>query len=77
VLSDATRRREYDALYTSRTRADRTDDPGSSGSFFSQFSGMFGGAGAAPAAADPDARPDAEGVFADVFEEVNLFVIHR
>ncbi|KAJ6504365.1 DnaJ domain-containing protein [Mycena vulgaris] len=69
VLSDVTRRREYDALYTSRTRADRTEDPGSSSSFFTQFSSMFGGAGAAPA---PNAgeRPDAEGVFADVFEEL-------
>jgi len=53
VLSDTTRRREYDALYTSRTGRERTDDPGSSNSFFTQFSGMFGGgagAGAAPAA---------------------------
>ncbi|KAJ7161323.1 DnaJ domain-containing protein [Mycena crocata] len=70
VLSDNTRKREYDSLYTSRKR-DRTDDPGASNSFFNQFSGMFGGpnAGAAPA---PDAgqRPDAEGVFADVFEEL-------
>ncbi|KAJ7492371.1 DnaJ domain-containing protein [Mycena latifolia] len=68
VLSDATRRREYDALYTSRTKADRTDDPGSSNSF-SQFSGMFGGSGAAPAA-DTGERPDANGVFADTFEEL-------
>ncbi|KAJ7878641.1 DnaJ domain-containing protein [Mycena leptocephala] len=71
VLSDTTRRREYDALYTSRTGRERTDDPGSSNSFFTQFSSMFGGgagAGAAPAAEGD--RPDAEGVFADVFEEL-------
>lgn len=69
VLSDPTRRREYDALHTSR-KADRTDDPGSSNTFFNQFAGMFGargGAGAAPAEAE---RPDADGVFADAFEEV-------
>ncbi|KAJ6575377.1 DnaJ domain-containing protein [Mycena capillaripes] len=72
VLSDPTRRREYDALYTSRTRGDRTEDPASSTNFFSQFSNMFGGSGRTGAtAAEPDAeRPDAEGVFADVFEEL-------
>jgi len=68
VLSDPTRRKEYDALYTTRSRADRTEDPDSSSSFFSQFSGMFGGAGAAPTPGA--AQPDAEGVFADVFEEL-------
>ncbi|KAJ7675360.1 DnaJ domain-containing protein [Mycena rosella] len=70
VLSDATRRREYDALYTTRSGADRTADPGSSNSFFTQFSSMFGGSGGAAPAADAGARPDAEGVFADVFEEL-------
>ncbi|KAJ7103276.1 DnaJ domain-containing protein [Mycena belliarum] len=73
VLSDPARRKEYDALYTTRTRTERTDDPASSNSFFSQFSNMFGGgsAGAAPAAgAGAGERPDAEGVFADVFEEL-------
>ncbi|KAJ7361483.1 DnaJ domain-containing protein [Mycena albidolilacea] len=69
VLSDPTRRQEYDALHTSH-KADRTDDPGSSNTFFNQFAGMFGargGAGAAPAEAE---RPDADGVFADAFEEL-------
>lgn len=72
VLSDPTRRREYDALYTTRSRADRTEEPGSSNSFFTQFAGMFGGADKAGAAPTPGAgqQPDAEGVFADVFEEV-------
>ncbi|KAJ7246266.1 DnaJ domain-containing protein [Mycena haematopus] len=70
VLSDPSRRREYDALYTSR-RSDRTDDPGSSNTFFNQFSGMFGGSGRAGAAPAADAqRPDADGVFADAFEEL-------
>ncbi|RDB28178.1 putative J domain-containing protein C63.13 [Hypsizygus marmoreus] len=73
VLSDPTRRKEYDTLYASHT-SDRTNDPSSSSSFFSQFAGMFGGAGArtgnggAPPA--PGQRPDPEGVFADVFEEL-------
>ncbi|KAJ7109959.1 DnaJ domain-containing protein [Mycena epipterygia] len=76
VLSDTTRRREYDALYTTRTHADRTEDPGASNTFFSQFSGMFGGggggsrAGAAGAAPEAGQQPNAEGVFADVFEEL-------
>ena len=73
VLSDPTRRKEYDNLYSTRTRRDRTADPDASSSFFSQFAGMFGGAqagnGATPA---PGARPDAEDVFADVFDEVSL-----
>ncbi|KAF8898598.1 DnaJ-domain-containing protein [Infundibulicybe gibba] len=70
VLSDVQRRKEYDALYS--TRADRTDDPSSSSGFFSQFSNMFTGAGAGTSHAPPapGARPDAEGVFADVFEEL-------
>ncbi|KAJ6503277.1 DnaJ domain-containing protein [Mycena vitilis] len=68
VLSDPTRRREYDALYSTRTREDRTEDPGSSNAFFSQFSNMFGGGSAR--AAPEEARPDADGVFADVFEEL-------
>jgi hypothetical protein len=68
VLSDPTRRREYDTLYESRSYNDRTDNPNSSTSFFAQFANMFtgGSSGAAPAAQ----RPDAEGVFADVFEEL-------
>ncbi|KAJ7631202.1 hypothetical protein FB45DRAFT_979295 [Roridomyces roridus] len=68
VLSDPTRRKEYDALYSTRSRADRTEAPGSSSSFFNQFSGMFGGpkANTTPGGA----QPDAEGVFADVFEEL-------
>ncbi|KAJ7293078.1 DnaJ domain-containing protein [Mycena rebaudengoi] len=71
VLSDPTRRREYDALHNTRARADRTEDPGSSNTFFSQFSNMFGGAGGAGTGAAPAGeRPNAEGVFADVFEEL-------
>lgn len=53
-------------------RSERTDAPGSSHNFFTQFSGMFG---ATPNAADsqPDnAQPDPHGVFADVFDEVCL-----
>jgi curved DNA-binding protein CbpA len=66
VLSDPKRRKEYDALYASQSSSNRTNDPTSSSSFFSQFTGMFGGSGATTG----QGRPDAEGVFADVFEEV-------
>lgn len=74
VLSDPTRRREYDTLYSTRARSERSEEPGSSNAFFSQFAGMFGGgAGKAPgtaAGASAGERPDADGVFADVFEEL-------
>ena len=68
VLSDASRRREYDALYSSRSFDEKTEDPSSSNNFFAQFVNMFGG-GSERAAPQPE-RPDAEGTFADVFEEV-------
>ncbi|KAF9569704.1 DnaJ-domain-containing protein [Agrocybe pediades] len=64
VLSDPKRRQEYDNLY--RTRADRSTDPGSSSNFFSQFAGMFGGG----SSQSRPSQPNAEGVFADVFEEL-------
>jgi len=73
VLSDSTRRREYDALYSTRNKREKTNEPDASANFFSSFASMFGGGGATGAntqgapAAD---RPDAEGVFADVFEEL-------
>lgn len=63
VLSDPKRRSEYDNLY--KTRADRTTDPGSSSGF---FSGMFGGGSANQSR---PSQPNAEGVFADAFEEVS------
>ncbi|KAF8215943.1 DnaJ domain-containing protein [Mycena galopus ATCC 62051] len=69
VLSDPTRRKEYDVLYASR-KTDRTEDPGSSGSFFSQFSGLFGAATGRAGATPAEERPDADGVFADAFEEL-------
>ncbi|KAG6846013.1 hypothetical protein H0H87_011061 [Tephrocybe sp. NHM501043] len=65
VLSDPTRRREYDTLYASRPSNDRTSDPSASSSFFERFSGIF--TGSAPQAAP---QPNAEHVFADVFEEL-------
>ncbi|CAK5280317.1 unnamed protein product, partial [Mycena citricolor] len=74
VLSDPTRRKEYDTLYTSRAGASRSDDPDVSGNFFEQFSNMFGAAAGQQqrgnAAPQPEGRPDAEYVFADVFEEL-------
>lgn len=63
VLSDPKRRSEYDNIY--KTRADRTTDPGSSSGF---FSGMFGGGNANQSR---NTQPNAEGVFADAFEEVS------
>ncbi|KAJ7597170.1 DnaJ domain-containing protein [Mycena floridula] len=68
VLSDSVRRREYDALYATRSRKERTEDPGSSSSFFSQFTGMFTGGNANAGAGNN--RPDADNVFADVFDEL-------
>jgi DnaJ-class molecular chaperone len=78
VLSDKTRRREYDALYASRSTSDRSNDPTSSTNFFANFASMFAsaaggsaGTGAGAARADGE-QPDAEGVFADVFDDVSL-----
>jgi hypothetical protein len=79
VLSDKTRRREYDALYASRSKSDRTSDPTSSSNFFADFAYMFasaaGGAagGTAPSGTGVPAegdQPNAEGVFADVFDDL-------
>ncbi|KAI0639268.1 DnaJ domain-containing protein, partial [Trametes polyzona] len=76
VLSDPARRKEYDILYTTRGPQERTDQPGASANFFSSFANIFGqsgggGAGTQPApGATPADRPDAEHVFADVFEEL-------
>ncbi|KAF5374782.1 hypothetical protein D9758_000143 [Tetrapyrgos nigripes] len=72
VLSDPERRKEYDILYTSNKRS---TDPSSSSNFFSQFSNLFGGGGAAGTGAgfaqsNSNGQPDAENVFADVFEEL-------
>lgn len=81
VLSDPGRRAEYDSLFRSRPASEFTDDNASafeqeqaSGSFFQNFSTFFqnatgagtsdGGAGTA------HPRPDANGVFGDVFEEM-------
>ncbi|KIP12575.1 hypothetical protein PHLGIDRAFT_27358 [Phlebiopsis gigantea 11061_1 CR5-6] len=69
VLSDPTRRKEYDILYDSRPKQGKTTDADASSSFFSQFAGMFGGA-AAGAGATPEGRPDADNLFADAFEEL-------
>lgn len=68
MLSDVSRRREYDTLYSSRSFDEKTADPSSSNNFFAQFANIFGG-GSERAAPQPE-RPDAEGTFADVFEEV-------
>ncbi|KAI0348661.1 DnaJ-domain-containing protein [Trametopsis cervina] len=69
VLSDPTRRREYDSLYSTRSRREKEAEPNSSSSanFFSQFANMFGGAAAG---ATPPERPDADNLFGDVFEEL-------
>lgn len=73
VLSDGARRKEYDILYTTRGPSERTEQPNASANFFSTFANMFGAGGAGAqtnAGPTPGDRPDAEHVFADVFEEV-------
>ncbi|KAH8100614.1 DnaJ domain-containing protein [Cristinia sonorae] len=80
VLSDSTRRKEYDALYSTRKQKERTQSADASANFFSTFANMFGAGGAKPAegAGAPAAdRPDADGVFADVFEELLRPEVHR
>ncbi|KAI0094627.1 DnaJ domain-containing protein [Irpex rosettiformis] len=67
VLSDTTRRREYDSLYSTRNRRETEPDVSSSANFFAQFANMFGGS---TAGATPPGRPDADNVFGDVFEEL-------
>lgn len=78
VLRDPTRRKEYDGLRGTRSRSERSTDPTSSANFFANFADFFSGASAASGSggAGTDARgraqrPDAEGVFGDVFEEVS------
>ncbi|KAH9944500.1 DnaJ domain-containing protein [Epithele typhae] len=73
VLSDGSRRKEYDSLYSTRRPRDRTAQPDASANFFSAFANMFGSKteGAAnPTGATAGDRPDADHVFASVFEEV-------
>ncbi|KZS92930.1 DnaJ-domain-containing protein [Sistotremastrum niveocremeum HHB9708] len=80
VLSDPERRREYDALHAKKSFNERTDDPRSSANFFEQFAGFFGtGAGAQAGNTQPEGfrRPDAEGVFGNVFEELLRPEVHR
>ena len=76
VLSDTTRRKEYDMLYSSRRPQERTTEPNASSNFFTAFTNMFGSQGASGAQSATGAtasdRPDAEHVFADVFEEVRV-----
>ncbi|KAG8927864.1 hypothetical protein FRC03_008391 [Tulasnella sp. 419] len=84
VLSDPTRRREYDILLSSRSSSTRSSDPSASANFFAEFAKFFSGAAAGGASSSgtenkekaqagpgvaPE-RPDAEFVFADVFEEL-------
>ncbi|KAJ8590231.1 DnaJ-domain-containing protein [Rhizopogon salebrosus TDB-379] len=66
VLSDPVRRREYDTMYSSKGPKDRTNDPKASSNFFAHFASMFGGGAGQP----QEPRPDAENVFADVFDEL-------
>ena len=58
---------EYDSLY--KSKREHTDDPSASANFFTNFANMFGGKGPGPAPENAE-RPDADGVFADVFDEV-------
>ncbi|KAF9015298.1 DnaJ domain-containing protein [Cyathus striatus] len=67
VLSDSKRRREYDLLYSART--DRSSEPKASSGFYTQFANMFSSASGSTAG-NASERPDADGMFADVFEEL-------
>ncbi|KAI9572836.1 DnaJ domain-containing protein [Boletus coccyginus] len=73
VLSDPVRRREYDTLYSSKSQTDKSADPKASSNFFHQFaSSMFGGAATSSASKNNanEKRPDAQNIFADVFDEL-------
>jgi hypothetical protein len=65
------RRKEYDSLY--RSKKERTEDPSASANFFTSFANMFGGKGPEPASENAE-RPDADHMFADVFDEVSGFL---
>lgn len=79
ILSDSTQRAQYDSLRSARDARERSTDPGSSANFFANFANMFAGTGTgsstgagAGAGVPPPQRPDAEGVFGDVFEDVRV-----
>ena len=62
---------EYDSLY--KSKRERTADPSASANFFTNFASMFSGKGPEPAPENAE-RPDADGVFADVFDEVGGYL---
>lgn len=77
VLSDPARRAEYDALFRSRPSSAFTDETASefeqdqaSSSFFQNFSSFFKNSTDGGHGAQARPRPDANGVFGDVFEEM-------
>lgn len=85
VLSDPTRRREYDILLNSRPETSQSSDPSASNDFFAEFAKYFSGGSTKPTpssstAANEDKeyagpgvapeRPNADGIFGDVFEEL-------
>ena len=74
VLSDPERRMEYDLVY--KSKKERTADPSASAKFFTNFANMFSGKGPEPASGNAE-RPDADGVFADVFDEVGGYFSSR
>jgi len=86
VLSDPARRREYDILLQSRPTSSQSSDPSASNNFFAEFAKYFsGGTGTGTTYAEDEEpkagtgaygpgvapeRPNADGVFTDVFEEL-------
>lgn len=81
VLSDPGRRAEYDTLFKTRPSSAFTDETASefeqdqaSGSFFDQFASYFQNATSSASGEKTQGqahpRPDANGVFGDVFEEM-------
>jgi len=90
VLSDPTRRKEYDILLQSRPSSSQSSDPSASNNFFAEFAKYFSGATAGGSSTtsakgekpsqsanagaygpeETPERPDPDGVFTDVFEEL-------
>jgi len=67
VLSDSVRRREYDALYASRTYKERTNEPSASSNFFAAFANIFTSSSQTE---QQPGRPNADDQFANIFDEL-------
>jgi len=70
VLSNKKRRADYDALFATRSTNDRSNDPSSSANFFATFTNMFANAAGSSSGGAEGEQPNAEGIFADVFDDL-------